>query len=63
MENFLNRVAYLESTRVVKRQAAPLICQHVAKVFRDTRDLRLARPGEPAAGLPTCSRCAALTSA
>jgi hypothetical protein len=52
MENFLNRVAYLESTRVVKRQAAPLICQDVAKVFRDARDLGLTRPGEPAAGLP-----------
>jgi len=52
MENFLNRVAYLESTGAVSAKRRPLICEHVAKVLRDARDLGLTRPGEPAAGLP-----------
>lgn len=52
MENFLNRVAYLESTGAVSAKRRPLICEHVAKVLRDARELGLTRPGEPAAGLP-----------
>ena len=52
MENFLNRIAYLESTGAVSAKRRPLICEHVAKVLRDARDLGLTRPGEPAAGLP-----------
>ena len=49
---FLNRIAYLESTGAVSAKRRPLICEHVAKVLRDARDLGLTRPGEPAAGLP-----------
>ena len=52
MEDFLNRVAYLESTGAVSAKRRPLICEHVAKVLRDARELGLTRPGEPAAGLP-----------
>ena len=52
MENFLNLIAHLESSGAVSAKWRPLICEHVAKVLRDARDLGLTRPGEPAAGLP-----------
>ena len=39
MENFLNRVAHRESTGALSAKRRPLICQHVAKVLRDARDL------------------------
>ncbi len=40
---------YLNRTDAISR---PLICEHVAKVLRDARDLGLTRRGEPAAGRP-----------
>ena len=51
IENFLNRLAYLESTGRISRYHRNVICRGVRAALAGIRALGLTRPGLPAAGL------------
>jgi integrase len=51
IENFLNRLAYLESTGAISRYRRNGICRDVREALAGIRALGLTRPGQPAAGL------------
>ena len=52
IEGFLNRLGYLESAGTVSRYRRNAICRGARTVLGGIRVLGLARPGQPAAGLP-----------
>jgi integrase len=52
IENFLSRLAYLESAGTISRHQRNLTCRGARTILAAARDLGLARPGEPASGLP-----------
>ncbi|MGH8918250.1 MAG: transposase, partial [Actinomycetes bacterium] len=52
MENFLNRLAYLESAGRISRYHRNVICRGARTVLTGIRALGLTRPGQTAAGLP-----------
>ncbi len=52
IENFLSRLAYLESAGTISRYQRNLICRGARTVLTAIREQGLARPGQPAAGLP-----------
>jgi integrase len=51
IENFLNRLAYLESTGKISRYRRIVICRGTRQVLTGIRALGLTRPPKPAAGL------------
>ena len=51
LENFLNRIAYLEATGQISRYRRNMICRDVRAVLAGIRALGLARAGQVAAGL------------
>ncbi|HXL94783.1 MAG TPA: hypothetical protein VN969_38135 [Streptosporangiaceae bacterium] len=51
--NFLSRLAYLESAETISRNQRNVACRGARLLVAAIRDLGLARPGEPAAGLPS----------
>lgn len=51
IEDFLNRLAYLESTDEISRYRRNCICRDVREVLAGIRALGLTRRGKPAAGL------------
>jgi integrase len=51
IENFLNRLGYLESAGTISRYQRAAACRSVRTVLDGTRLLGLDRPGQPAAGL------------
>ena len=52
IENFLNRLAYLESTGKITRYRRNVICRGTRAALTGIRALGLTRPGQAAAGLP-----------
>src|SRR5215470_6877410 len=52
IENFLNRLGYLESAGTITRYHRNVICRGARAVLAGIRALGLTRPGQPAAGLP-----------
>jgi len=52
MENFLNRLAYLESAGKISRYHRNVICRGARAALTGIRALGLTRPGQTAAGLP-----------
>ena len=52
IENFLNRLGYLESAGTISRYHRNVICRDARAVLAGIRALGLTRPGQPAAGLP-----------
>jgi integrase len=52
IENFLNRLAYLESTSKISRYHRNVICRGVRAALAGIRALGLTRTGQKAAGLP-----------
>jgi integrase len=52
MENFLNRLAYLESAGRISRYHRNVICRGTRVALTGIRALSLTRPGQIAAGLP-----------
>jgi integrase len=52
IEDFLNRLAYLESTGAISRYRRNCICRDVREMLAGIRALGLTRPGQTAAGLP-----------
>ncbi len=52
IENFLNRLGYLESAGTISRYQRNALCRGARTVLAGIRALGLARPGRPAAGLP-----------
>ena len=52
IENFLNRLGYLESAGTISRYQRAAACRSVRIVLDGTRLLGLDGPGQPAAGLP-----------
>jgi integrase len=52
IDNFLNRLGYLESAGTISRFRRNLICCGARTVLAGIRALGLTRPGQPAAGLP-----------
>ena len=52
IENFLNRLGYLESAGSITRYHRNVICRGARAVLAGIRALGLTRPGQPAAGLP-----------
>jgi integrase len=52
IENFLNRLGYLESAGTISRFRRNLTCRGARVVLAGIRALGLTRPGAPAAGLP-----------
>jgi integrase len=52
IENFLNRLAYLESAGTISRYHRNVICRGVRAALTGIRALGLTRGGQPAAGLP-----------
>lgn len=52
IENFLNRLAYLESTGRISRYRRNVICRGTRAVLTGIRALGLTRPAQIAAGLP-----------
>jgi integrase len=52
IENFLNRLGYLESAGTITRYHRNVICRGARAVLAGIRALGLTRPGRPAAGLP-----------
>jgi len=52
MENFLNRLAYLESAGKISRYHRNVICRGARAALGGIRGLGLTRPGQVAAGLP-----------
>ncbi len=52
IENFLNRLAYLESAGTISRYHRNVICRGVRAALTGIRALGLTRKGQPAAGLP-----------
>jgi hypothetical protein len=51
IENFLNRLAYSESTGTISRDRRIVVCRDVRAVLAGMRALGLTRAGQPAAGL------------
>jgi integrase len=52
IENFLNRLGYLESAGTITRYHRNVICRGARAVLAGIRALGLTRPGQAAAGLP-----------
>jgi hypothetical protein len=52
VENFLNRLAYLESAGKLTRYRRNVICRGTRSALTGIRALGLTRPGQAAAGLP-----------
>jgi integrase len=52
IENFLNRLGYLESQGTLSRYQRNVVCRGARAVLTGIRALGLTRPGQPAAGLP-----------
>ena len=52
IENFLNRLAYLESTGKISRYHRNVVCRGARAALTGVRALGLTRAGKPAAGLP-----------
>jgi integrase len=52
IENFLNRLGFLESAQTITRYHRNVICRGARAVLAGIRALGLTRPGQPAAGLP-----------
>ena len=52
IENFLNRLGYLESAGTISRYHRNVICRGVRAVLAGIRGMGLTRPGQAAAGLP-----------
>jgi hypothetical protein len=52
IENFLNRLGYLESAGTITRYHRNVICRGTRAALAGIRALGLTRPGQPAAGLP-----------
>jgi integrase len=52
IENFLNRLAYLESEATISRSRRIVTCRDVRQSLAGIRAQGLARAGQPAAGLP-----------
>jgi integrase len=52
IENFLSRLAYLESAATISRYHRNVICRGVRAALAGIRGLGLTRAGQPAAGLP-----------
>ena len=52
IENFLNRLGYLESAGTITRYHRNVICRGARAVLAGIRAPGLTRPGQPAAGLP-----------
>ena len=52
IENFLNRLGYLESAGTISRYHRNVICRGARTVLAGIRGMGLTRPGQAAAGLP-----------
>ena len=52
IENFLNRLGYLESAGTISRYHRNVICRGARTILTGIRALGLTRPGQAAAGLP-----------
>ena len=52
IENFLNRLGYLESAGTISRYHRNVICRGARAVLAGIRGMGLTRPGQAAAGLP-----------
>jgi integrase len=52
IENFLNRLGFLESQGTLSRYQRNVVCRGARAVLTGIRALGLTRPGQPAAGLP-----------
>jgi len=52
IENFLNRLGYLESAGAISRYHRNVICRGARTILAGIRALGLTRPGQPAAALP-----------